>query len=181
MRERVVSGGLFLAVAAGGIGALLFFVNQLLRPGDLNSLSLPVVALTAGVASTFNPCGLPAIPGFLTFIGGDRETTVRERSGYCGWAALGAMSVVLVFGLIVAAAGAGAKGVIAPYFRWVQLSIGIVLVGLAGLHLFGRGERLPFVGAAMAAGSRLWDRSIGRPTARGSYLFGAGFVAVGAG
>ena len=182
MRERTIAGAGFLALAAAGIGALLFFFNEVLKPGDLNSLSLPVLALTAGVAATFNPCGLPALPGFLTFIGGrDSAGSLRRRTGFSLWASLGAFSVILVFGIIVASAGAGAKGVIAPYFRWVQLTIGLVLIALAGFHLGGQTARLPFVGSVMAVGSRIWEHSAGKPTARGSYLFGAGFVAVGAG
>jgi cytochrome c biogenesis protein CcdA len=182
MRERTISGAGFLALAAAGIGALLFFFNEVLKPGDLNSLALPVLALTAGVAATFNPCGLPALPGFLTFIGGsDGAGSLRHRTGFCLWASLGAVSVILVLGIIVAIAGEGAKGAIAPYFRWVQLTVGLILIVLAGLHLGGQTERLPFVGPVMAVGSRMWERSAGKPTARGSYLFGAGFVAVGSG
>ena len=182
MRKQTISGAGFLALAAAGIGALLFFFNQVLKSGDLNSLSLPVLALAAGVAATFNPCGLPALPGFLTFIGGrDSAGSLRRRTRFSLWSSLGTFSVILVLGIIVAIAGEGAKSAIAPYFRWVQLTVGLILIVLAGLHLGGHSERLPFVGSVMAAGSRMWERSAGKPTARGSYLFGAGFVAVGAG
>ena len=91
------------------------------------------------------------------------------------------MSVVIVFGVIVAFVGAGSKGLIAPYFRWVQLGVGLALIGLAAVHLMGQTERLPLVGRIMGVGSHVWDGAMGRPTPRGSYLFGAGFVLVGAG
>ncbi len=181
--RTVIPGVLLVAVVTGGVMALLFFWNQLLKPDDLGAASLPVVAFVAGVAATFNPCGLPALPGFLTLAGGsDEGVGVRRRSGLCLAAGLGSLSLVMVLGIIVAFAGAGTKGVIAPYFRWVQLAVGLLLIGLAGLHLIGQTERLPLVGRIMALGSRAWEESMGgRPTVRSSYLFGVGFVAVGAG
>ena len=179
--RRVVSGGLPLAVAIGGIAALLYFWSQLLRPGDLGSLSLPVVAFTAGVAATFNPCGLPVLPGFLAFMGGGGGAGARRRAGLSLAASLGAMSLVIVLGIIVGLAGAGTKGLIAPNFRWVQLAVGLFLIGLATLHLMGQTTRLPLVGPIMGLGSRVWEGAMGRPTPRGSYLFGAGFVLVGVG
>ena len=179
--RRVISGGLLLAVVIGGIAALLYFWSQLLRPGDLGSLSLPVVAFTAGVAATFNPCGLPVLPGFLAFMGGGGGAGARRRAGMSLAASLGAMSLVIVLGIIVGFAGAGTKGLIAPNFRWVQLAVGLFLIGLATLHLMGQTTRLPLVGPIMDLGSRVWEGAMGRPTPRGSYLFGAGFVLVGVG
>ncbi|MEE8422083.1 MAG: hypothetical protein V3S31_04825 [Dehalococcoidia bacterium] len=182
MRERTASSVAFLGLAAAGVAALLFFVNELMRPDNLGELSLPLVALTAGVAATFNPCGLPALPGFLTFMGGaDAARSLRRRSGLSLSAALGAASVVMLLGFVVALVGGGAKGVIAPYVRGVQVGVGVTLMLLAALHLAGKTAGLPLLGPVMTAGNRLWDRSVGRPTARSSYLFGAGFVAVGSG
>ena len=180
--RRVGAGALLAAVVAAGVGALIYFVTQLLRPGDLNVLSLPLVAFVAGVAATFNPCGMPALPGFLTFGGqGGRDEGVWRRGSLSLSAALGAMTVVIAIGLVVAAAGTGAKGLLAPYTRWVQLAIGLVLIGLALAHLAGRTSSLPLMGRVMGLGSRACEEAIGRPTTRGSYLFGAGFVAVGVG
>ncbi|MCH8008866.1 MAG: hypothetical protein IIC91_08370 [Chloroflexi bacterium] len=181
--RTVIPGVLLVAVVTGGVMALLFFWNQLLKPDDLGAASLPLVAFVAGVAATFNPCGLPALPGFLTLAGGsDEGIGFRRRSGLSLAVSLGTMSLVIVLGIIVAFVGAGTKGLIAPYFRWVQFAVGLSLIGLAGLHLIGQTERLPLVGRIMTLGSRVWEGSMGaRPTARGSYLFGVGFVAVGAG
>ena len=181
-RTRAASGAAFVAVSGLGLAALLFFVKELLRPDDLNALGLPVVALTAGVAATFNPCGLPALPGFLTFIGGTDGPGSRARRLRLSVAtSLGAGSVVMLLGVVVALVGGGTKAVVAPYVSAVQLAVGLTLVLLAVLHLVGKTEGLPLLGPVMAAGSRLWDRSVGRPTAGSSYLFGAGFVAVGSG
>jgi len=170
--QRVISGVLLVAVAIGGVAALLFFWNQLLKPGELNSISLPIVALIAGLAATFNPCGLPVLPGFVTFLGGGENTTVERRFRLSLSASLGAMSIVMILGIIVAFAGAGTKGLIAPHFRWVQLTVGLLLVGLATLHLMGQTTRLPLVGPIMGLGNRMWEGAMGRPTPRGSYLDG---------
>jgi hypothetical protein len=49
------------------------------------------------------------------------------------------------------------------------------------MHLTGRASRLPLLGRVMGLGSRAWDGAMGKPTPRGGYLFGVGFVAVGVG
>ncbi len=180
--QRAVSGIVLVAIAVGGVLALLYFWNQLLRPGELGSASLPLVALIAGIAATFNPCGLPALPGFITLLGGNTEDAgVRQRLRLSLGASLGAMSLVLVLGIIVAVVGSGTKGLIAPYIRWVQLAVGLFLVGLASLHMTDQTSRLPFVGSVMNLGGRMWNQAMGKPTIRGSYLFGGGFVLVGVG
>lgn len=179
--QKIGAGLILLGVAAGGVLILLYFWNQLLRPGDLNAISLPLVALVAGIAATFNPCGLPALPGFLAFGGDNNAMGLGRRSGLSLATAVGAMSIIIVLGIIVAIAGTGTKGLIAPYFRWVQLAVGLFLVSVAVLHLGGQTNRLPLVGHVMGLGSRIWEQAMGRPTPKGSYLFGAGFVVVGVG
>ena len=179
-KQSLGAGVILLAVVAGGVLALLYFVNQLLRPGDLSAVALPLVALVAGVGATFNPCGMPALPGFLAF-GGGGEIGVRRRAGLGLTASLGAMSLLIVFGIIVAIVGAETKQFITPGVRWIQLGVGLFLVGVAVLHLANQTSRIPLVGQVMGLGSRVWEGALGNPTPRGSYLFGAGFVLVGVG
>ena len=180
--KNVSAGVLLLAVVAGGVLVLLFFVKELLRPGDLNALSLPLVAFVAAIASVFNPCAMPALPGFFTFGSGTSESPgTWRRGGLSLMVALGAMTLVIALGIIVAMVGTGIKDLIAPYLRWVQLAVGLFLISIAGLHLVGQTSRLPLVGPIMELGSRVWQQALGRPTPLGSYLFGAGFVAIGAG
>ena len=179
-QQSLGAGLILLAVVTGGVLVLLYFWSQLLRPGDLNAIALPLVALVAGVAATFNPCGMPALPGFLAF-GGGGGIGVRRRAGLGLAASLGAMSLLIALGIIVAVVGAETKELIAPNFRWVQLGVGVFLVAVAVLHLTGQTSRLPLVGQMMGLGSRAWEGALGKPTPRGSYLFGAGFVLVGVG
>lgn len=180
--QRVGTGVILLAVVAGGILALFYFWNQLLRPGDLNAISLPLVALVAGIAATFNPCSMPALPGFLAIGGGNSEGAgLGRRLGLSLAVALGALTIVIALGIIVAIVGGGTKGVIAPYFRWIQLGVGLFLVAVALLHLAGQTNRLPLVGPVMGLGSRMWEGAMGNLTPRTAFLFGGGFVAVGVG
>ncbi len=181
--QRIVSAAAALALAVGGVAALLLFVNRLLRPSDFASVSLPVVAVVAAVASTFNPCGLPVLPGFFTaFASGGRPEGARRRIELGLGAGLGAVGVVFAVGILVSLAGAGTKGVISPYFRWVQLAVGLLLVVIALAHLADRTSRLPLVGRIVGVGGRLWDHAMsGRMTFRRSVVFGAGFVATGVG
>jgi len=180
--RKVAPVVLLVALVAGGVLALLYFWSQLLKPDELGLASLPLVAFIAAVASTFNPCGLPALPGFLAFMGVNSEGAgVKRRAGLSLAAGLGAMSLVVLLGILVAIVGSGTKGLIAPQFRWVQLAVGVFLIGMATLHLMGRTERLPLLGPVTNLGSRMWQGAMGNPTPRGSYLFGAGFVLVGVG
>ena len=178
--QRMGAGAILVAVVTGGVLVLLYFWSQLLRPGDLNAISLPLVAFIAGVAATFNPCGMPALPGFLAF-GGGGEIGIGRRAGLGLAASLGAMSLVIALGIIVAVVGAETKELIAPRVHWVQLGVGLFLVAVAVLHLTGQSSRLPLAGHMMGLGSRAWEGAMGKPTPRGSYLFGAGFVLVGVG
>ena len=178
----VRSGVLLVAVIAAGLAALVFFWNEVVGRDDFSAVSLVFVAALAGVAATFNPCALPALPAFLTFAGAGGATPGRGRRIRSSSAtALGAMSVVVVVGVIVGLAGAGTKSLIAPYFRWVQLGVGIFLIGVATFHLLGFTHRLTFVGPVMSFGSRVWDRAMRQKTSGSSYLVGAGFVLVGVG
>jgi len=150
-------------------------VKQAPRIGTHRAISLVLLP------ATFNPCGLPALPGFITFLGGGEQASAGRRLGLSTSVSFGAMSLVVALGIIVAIVGAGTKDLVAPNFRWVQLGVGLFLVTLAALHLTGRTESLPVLGPVMGLGSRVWEGAVSRPTPQGSFLFGAGFVLVGVG
>lgn len=179
---RALWGVLLVEWCAAGVFVLLFFWNEVLNAEDFASLSLPLVAVVAGVASTFNPCSLPALPGFVVATGAaGAEPGPGRRARTSAAAALGASGVVVALGLVVAVAGDRTKNLIEPHFRWVQLVVGVVLVGLAGLHLAGRTSSLPAIGRVTGLGGRAWDAAVGKSGVRSSVAWGAGFVAIGAG
>jgi cytochrome c biogenesis protein CcdA len=162
----------FLTLAAGGILVLLFFSGGLLMAGRLGTVSLPLMAVAGAVASAFNPCALPALPAFLGRGG-------RERVDPGLAAALGAVTVVLAFGLVVTILGMEVQILVAPGLGWLQVAAGATLIAMALLHLTGRMGWLPLGRSFATAGSRLWELTLQRPARLADYVFGAGFVAVG--
>lgn len=180
--RRAVAVALSVVVSAVGILALLWFWRRVLHEEDFASLSLPLVALVAATAATFNPCSLPALPGFVAAAGAaGGEVPTRRRVQLSVASALGAAAVVAVLGLVVAAFGSQTKDLVEPNFRWVQLVIGLVLVAVAALHLAGQTSRLPLVGSLTRAGARAWEVGLERQGPASAFGWGAGFVAVGAG
>jgi len=164
---------LLVLLAGVGVLTLLYFFHALWFGHNLGALSLPLLALVGGTAATFNPCALPALPGFLALGTQDR------RPGPSVAAAIGAIAVVFVLGAFVAAVGVEVQDLVAPRFRGLQLAAGLLLVLLAGLHLMGQAHRLPLVSPLTALGSRIWEKALARPSWPSSVLLGAGFVAVG--
>jgi len=170
--------GLFALATAGGIAGLLLFWYRLFAPVEFDAVSLPVVALVGGIAATFNPCALPALPGFLARSarpgrpGSDRAVPLAAGTG--------AASVVVVFGLTVAALGAAAENALEPPVHSVQLALGLIVASLAILQLIDRADVIPLVGWLARLGARAWDAAVRRPGLRGSYVFGGAFIAIGA-
>jgi cytochrome c biogenesis protein CcdA len=169
----------FVALAAAGVVVLIVFAGRLLMMHRLDTVSLPLLAVVAAAAATFNPCALPTLPAFFTLGAGAGAERLPDRARLALPISLGAMSVVAVFGIVVAWLGMEAQMMVAVHFGWVQIGGGVVLVGLALVHLLGLAGRLPLVGRITALGGQLWDRALARPTGVGAFLFGAGFVAVG--
>ena len=99
-RRRAIPFLAFGVLAGAGVAVLLFFWTQLLRPDDLGAASLPLVAFVAAIASTFNPCGLPALPGFFTFTGSGQDLSRGRRSRLSLSVSLGAISIILLFAFI---------------------------------------------------------------------------------
>ncbi len=172
---------LVLGLAGLGLLALFYFWYGLLRPDSLGALSLPLVACIAGAAATFNPCALPALPAFLALVSSGDPRRRPGRAIKSAAAGAGAIALVVLLGLLVAALGEGLRPLVRAQFRWVQLAAGLALVLLAGLHLLGRTAHLPLMSRVMDSGQRLWEYTLRHPTPGGSFLFGGGFVLVGVG
>lgn len=169
---------LLAAFTTAGVLLLIYFTGRMLMVGRLGSVSLPVMAVVGAVASVFNPCALPALPGFLVFCGGRRQST-RRRIELAAAAGGGAILVVTAILGVVVVLGMEAQVLVAPGFGRVQVVFGLVLIGLAAAHLLGVIPRLPLIGKLSMAGSRVWAAAVERPNPGGAFLFGAGFLAVG--
>jgi cytochrome c biogenesis protein CcdA len=166
------------ALTTAGILLLIYFTGRMLMVGRLGSLSLPVMAVVSGVASAFNPCALPALPGFLVFCGGGQQP-IRRRVEIAFAAAGGAVIVVTAILGVVGLLGMEAQMLIAPSFGWVQVTFGLVMIVLALAHLLDVVPRLPLLGRVASVGDRVWAAAVERPNPAGAFLFGAGFLAVG--
>lgn len=174
-------GGL-VSLPVIGIIALLVFVNTLLRPGQLDSWSLPLVAIAAGLAATFDPCALPTLPGLIAGFASGKDLSVRARFRASTAASLGAMSILALIGLLIALLGSATGATLSPYTRWVQLAVGTGLALVATAHLAGKMTNLPFSGRIIAAGDRLWEKATSGPLSfRRAAALGAGFVGIGFG
>lgn len=112
------------------------------------------VAAIAGVASFFNPCAFPLLPGYLAQYYATREGENEKSakhillSGFA--AALGVSAFNLLLGLILGILGAGfgkSLGLAGENpslpVRWLRGVVGIFLIYLGFSHVTGRGN--PFV------------------------------------
>ncbi|MBA7607352.1 hypothetical protein ES703_14511 [subsurface metagenome] len=98
------------------------------------------LAFGAGVAAFFNPCSYAMLPAYVSYyLGrGDKnekaKSTLRrglEGAGFGTAATLGFLSVFLIVGTLVSWIGAGIR----PYFPWLSVAVGIVLMALGLLWL----------------------------------------------
>jgi len=104
-------------------------------PSTINSTSLWILAITAGVASFFSPCAFPMFPGYMAYYF-KKNLEQNEKKFKAGKAvasgtvtALGIIAVYLIIGGLVLIVGSA----IYPYFSKLQLVIGIILVFLGSL------------------------------------------------
>lgn len=126
-------GGIYLSIQAGGsLGANL---------GTLPPVWLMALALVGGTASFFSPCGLALTPAFLGYLimgrGGASQDPRARRALNRGsrWLAAGIVSFYLVVGLAVAVVGS----VLFRELVYLNLLVGVVLLGLGPAILTGRG------------------------------------------
>ncbi len=114
-------------------------MNPDLTTGSL--LVAAVVALAAGFVSFASPCVLPLVPGFLGYVTGLSDVSLRERSR--GRLVLGALLFVLGFSVVflLGAATLSGLGVALREHQAVLLRVGGVLVIVAALMFLGLGDR----------------------------------------
>lgn len=155
---------------------------------DAGTLSLVVFAAVAGVATFFNPCAFPLLPGYLAH---QSKVTPKEERGRFGAllyggsvAALGVTTFNLILGGILAALGVAFLGSLAlasaePNLavRIFRAVVGVLLIVLGLSHVTGRGLSFGFL---EGLGHRI--RSAPKTSAtRQLYAYGLGYNAAGIG
>jgi cytochrome c biogenesis protein CcdA len=103
-------------------------------------------ALLLGVVAAFNPCGFALLPAYLTvLVTGTADARLPRavafrRAVTFGLAmTLGFLVVFLTFGLIFGLVSLSIQGSVLPWFSWVTLVLGALIVAL-GIVLIVRGE-----------------------------------------
>ncbi|PIE74040.1 MAG: cytochrome C biogenesis protein [Deltaproteobacteria bacterium] len=132
-------------------------------------------AFGAGMVSAVNPCGFTMLPIYLTLYLGAKEDVFRNRSflfrlGRAVWiAAMVTAGFGVLFGVVGALVSAGGN-ILMNYTPWIAVFVGILLLMLGVLMLFGKTLSVPFFQSVSA--------KIGDPrniSAKGFFLFGLAF------
>ncbi len=157
MHPLVGLGGSLLAISLViflGYFTFVFFVASFAP--NTGTLSLMAFAAVAGVATFFNPCAFPLLPGYLAH---QVKVTPKEDQGALGAllyggsvAALGVTTFNLILGGILAVLGVAFLGSLALASAEPNLSVrifrgvvGILLIALGLSHITGRGLSFGFL------------------------------------
>lgn len=99
------------------------------------------LAFSAGIIAFFNPCSYAMLPAYISYVLG-RETERRrkpainsalEGASFGAAATLGFLSVFIAVGAVVSFVGEGIR----PFYPWVLVGIGAILITLGALWLTG--------------------------------------------
>ncbi len=117
----------------------------------MEALTLPVLAVVAGVLSFSSPCCLPLLPGYLSYVSALPVSELGERQarGVTLRAALlfvgGFTTVFTVFGIAAQVAGSaflGSRGPIVRVFGVLIIVLGLSTIGVLRLPFLQRERRL---------------------------------------
>ncbi|MFQ6012184.1 MAG: cytochrome c biogenesis protein CcdA [Thermoplasmata archaeon] len=189
MRLRIgLLGSLFSIALVIFLGYLTFVFYVAIFVPDTGTFSLLAFAVVAGVATFFNPCAFPLLPGYLAHEVKVNPERGRQEVGpllYGGSvAALGVTTFNLLLGGFLAVLGVAFLGSLAlaspepnvgvRVFRGV---VGLLLIALGVSHATGRGLSFAFL---ERLGHRFRSFESPSPT-RQLYVYGLGYNAVGIG
>lgn len=141
---------LVVGLTAGGYTLFIYLIVNALP--NASSLGIVFVSVVAGIASFFNPCAFPILPGYLAqyYVSATPGEKKRSRLGtmllYGFVAAVGLIIFNILLGAIIGVLGAGfgkSLGLTGPnpnaYVRWFRGIVGAFLVLLGYSHVTGRG------------------------------------------
>lgn len=184
-----VAGALIIFGAITALGYLGF---RTFATGSLGVLNLYVLAVAAGIASFFSPCGFPLLPGYLSFyyLAGREDNGLSAGTGRAFKlglaAALGVITFTLALGLLIAILGASIGQSLSisgaepnQFVRLFRGLVGLTLLVLGIGQLAGWNLKPTFVDA-FAYRTRP-QREGGRSPAANLYLYGLGYNAAGMG
>lgn len=174
-----------LIVLLGYLTFVFFVVSVAPNAG---ALSLVLLSVIAGIATFFNPCAFPLLPGYLTYQLAEVGRRQGQMSGaflYGGAvAAVGLTTFNLLLGGILAGLGTAFLGSLAlaaeepsASVRIFRGIVGVLLIALGLSHVTGRGLSFGFL---EGVGHRFRVRKGTRAT-WGLYAYGFGYSAVGIG
>jgi len=151
---------LVVGLTAGGYALFIYLLVNAFP--NAASLGIIFVSIVAGIASFFNPCAFPILPGYLAqyYVSAPEQEQKRlpaEASAQAGGrlgailfyglvAAIGVVIFNIILGAIVGGLGAGfanSLGLSGPepniYIRWFRGIVGVFLILLGWSHATGRG------------------------------------------
>jgi cytochrome c-type biogenesis protein len=141
---------LVVGLTAGGYALFIYLLVNAFP--NAASLGIIFVSIVAGIASFFNPCAFPILPGYLAqyYVSAPQKEERRSRLGvilfYGFVAAIGVIVFNIFLGAIVGGLGTGfanSLGLSGPepniYIRWFRGIVGAFLILLGYSHATGRG------------------------------------------
>lgn len=95
--------------------------------------TLDTLALLAGMAAAFSPCGVAMLPSYFVLVAGDRSGSALRNGLRTGIAMSAGFVVVFALAALVLA---GVRMAFTPYLPYVGLLLGIALAIWGGFALF---------------------------------------------
>lgn len=80
------------------------WLSQIAETIGSNLWLAPILALIAGVLTSFTPCSLSSIPLIIGYVGGTGEKNTRKAFGYSAVFSLGTAITFVILGVIATSA-----------------------------------------------------------------------------
>ncbi|MBI3576943.1 hypothetical protein HY086_02820 [Candidatus Gottesmanbacteria bacterium] len=141
---------LVVGLTAGGYGLFIYLIVNAFP--NTSSLGIVFVSVVAGIASFFNPCAFPVLPGYLAqyYVSSSSAGQKQSRLGtmllYGLVAAVGLIIFNIILGALIGLLGAGfgkSLGLTGPnpnvYIRYFRGVVGAFLIILGFSHATGQG------------------------------------------
>lgn len=132
-------------------------LNQIADLIENNMWLAPVLALVAGVLTSFTPCSLSSVPLIIGYVGGSREKNTKKAFLYSLTFALGTAVTFVILGVIATSAGK-LMGTTSRIW-YIVLGVLMILMSLQtwgifnfipSVNLVSKSKRRGFIGAFLA-------------------------------